>query len=170
MNWLELTAAIASVIGLAGFYYLMALSKNSPQKLLGKHFRMPDVRLRYTPDTLYQTFEKATENGRPLMRRYWLYDFGLIACLLVIMLLETANVTVTNSWAYIPMFALTIARTAADIAEDCLFLHLLRRFPQRRNAAAKLAGAMTTLKHALLIAWLGLLFFLLILAAFKLTI
>lgn len=167
---LQLTGTILSAVGLALFYYLMALSKASPQKLLGETFKMPDVRMHYTPDTLYQTFETAGENGRPEMRRYWLLDFGFMACLTGVMIAVSANIAGRETWVFALMVSLSVARTAVDIAEDGLFLSLLRGFPERRGGAARLAGAVTTLKHALLIAWLAVMFFLLLQSAFGLHI
>ena len=170
MNWLQLTGTLVSAIGLVLFYYLMILAKGSPQKLLGQDFKMPDVRMRYTPGVLYQTFEDAGEDGRPLMLRYWLHDFGLILCLTGVMLAVTANVAVRDSWAYIAMFILTLVRMLADMTEDFLLMRLLDRYPERKNGMAGFAGVVTTFKHALLIAWLGLLFLHLALAAFGLKI
>jgi hypothetical protein len=170
MILLQLAGTLVTIIGLMVFYYLMALSKHSPQKLLGPAFRMPDVRMRYTPDALYRTFGEAGESGRPEMRRYWLYDCGLMACLTGVMIAVSANVAGKGSWVYLLMIALSVARTAVDIAEDFLFLYLLRRYPERLDGTARLAGAVTTLKHALLAAWLGMLFLLLLQSAFGLDI
>lgn len=167
MNWPLLAGALVSGPGLVVFYYLMALSKGSPQKRLGESFKMPDVRLRYTPDTLYDTFAMAGEAGRPEMLRYWLYDFGLIVCLMAVMIAVSANVVGKGTWLFTLMVWLTAVRTAADIAEDLLFLSLLRRYPARRDGMARLASLTTTLKHTLLIAWLLPLFFKLVLAAFN---
>ena len=167
MNWLQLTGALVSAVGLVVFYYLMILGKESPQKRLGETFKMPDVRLRYTPDALYETFEKAGAGGRPEMRRYWVYDFGLMACLTAVMVAVSANVASRGTWIYPLMLILAVARTAVDVAEDLLFLSLLRRYPARLNGTARLASAVTTGKHALLIAWLIPLFLTLVLAAFN---
>lgn len=166
MSWLLLSGILVSAIGLVVFYYLMVLSKSSPQKRLGADFKMPDVRLRYTPDMLYKTFEDAGGDGRPEMRCYWLLDFGLMACLTGVMIAATANVAESGMWIYALMLTLAVARTAVDIAEDILFLSLLRRYPARRDSTARVAGFVTTLKHALLAAWLLPLFFLLVTAAF----
>ena len=167
MNWLILTGVIASALGLALFYYLMILAKTSPQKQLGDSFKMPDVRFRYTPDVLYGTFEAAGDTGRPLMLRYWLYDFGLMLCLTVVMMAVTVNAAPAGSWTYDLMMVLAVARTILDFCEDLLLIRLLRRYPARANGMARLAGIATTLKHALLTAWLALLFFLLVLSAFN---
>lgn len=169
MHWVLIAGIIVSALGLGGFYYLMIPAKKSPQMLLGKEFTMPDVRLRYSADTLYQTFDKAGEAGRPQMRRYWHLDFGLMAFLTGAMMAVTANIATAGTWIYITMLTLSAARTAVDVCEDLLFLHLLRRYPTRQNGLAKFAGTVTTLKHILLIAWVALLFFLLVLSAFSIS-
>lgn len=155
-----------SVAGLGTFYYLMAIQKASPQRLLGKDFKMPDVRLHYTPDLLYNTYEEAGEDGRRQMRLYWLYDFGLIACLLGVMLAVSANIVDERTWVYPLMIWLTIGRMLIDVLEDLLFLYLLRCFPEYRYSLAKFTSVVTTIKHMLLIGWLLLLFMMLFLKAF----
>jgi hypothetical protein len=166
MNWLELTGAIAAAAGLAVFYAMMALLKNSPQKKLGKAFRMPDVRRYYSAGALYKTFEEAGESGRPQMRRYWMYDFGLMACLTVLMLLVTMNIAAKGTWIYALMISLSMVRTLVDAGEDLLLLSLLHSYPKRRDDTAWITGIVTACKHALLIVWLALLFFLLLIKAF----
>ena len=166
MDFLRIVLIAVSLAGLAGFYYMMVLSPGSPQQKLGKEFRMPDVRLHYTPTLLYNTYEEAGEAGRPLMRLYWLYDFGLIVCLLGVMLAVSANVVSERTWVFPLMIWLTTARTLVDLTENALFLYMLRRFPEYRVSIARFAGAATTIKHLLLFAWLFLLFMMLFLKAF----
>ena len=168
MNLMLISYAFVSIAGLVVFYYLMILRKGCPQRLLGERFKMPDVRMRYTPDQLYQTFESAGEDKRPLMRLYWLYDFGLMACLTGVMIAVTANLVSQNVWTFYVMLIIAVARTAVDAVEDLLFLHLLKHYPQRKDGLARLASAATTVKHSLLIVWLAFLFILLFLAAFQL--
>jgi len=166
MDLFKILCAVICAAGLGAFYYLMALRKGSPQRKLGKDFKMPDVRLHYSPEMLYNTYEDAGEDGRGQMRLYWLYDFGLIACLLGVMLAVSANIADGRAWVYPLMLWLTIARTAADVLEDILLLSLLRRFPQRRMSPARLVSGVTAAKHLLLIAWLLSLFMVLFLKAF----
>ena len=166
MNWLQYTLAIASAAGLAVFYTLMALLKNSPQKKLGKAFRMPDVRRYYSAETLYKTFGEAGESGRPQMRRYWTYDFGLMACLTVLMILATMNIAARGTWIYALMISLSMVRTMVDAGEDVLLLSLLHSYPKRREDTAWITGIVTATKHALLLVWVALLFFLLLIKAF----
>ena len=166
MNGLQLAGALVSALALVLFYYLMALSKHSPQKRLGAEFKMPDVRIHYAPAVLSQTFEAAGEDGRREMRRYWLYDFGLMAGLTGVMVAASANIADAGTWLYRLMILLSLVRTAVDIAEDTLFLALLRRYPRQTTGMSALASVVTICKHALLIAWVGLLFFKLVLSAF----
>ena len=169
MNWITVAGAIVAALGLTWFYYRMVLAKDSPQRVLGKDFTMPDVRLHYTLGTLYQTLTDAGEEGRPQMRRYWQYDFGLMLCLTGVMFAVTANIAARGSWIYILMLTLSVVRTLVDVAEDLLFLSLLKRFPEQKPGMARLAGVTTTGKHMLLFAWVALLFFLLILSAFSIA-
>ncbi|MBN1777117.1 MAG: hypothetical protein JW811_03260 [Clostridiales bacterium] len=166
MAFLRILYAVVSVAGLGTFYYMMALRKESPQRKLGKDFKMPDLRLHYSPELLYNTYGDAGEDGRRQMRLYWLYDFGLIACLLGVMTVVSANVADGRAWVYPLMIWLAIARTAVDVLEDVLFLYLLRRFPEYRRGPARFASGVTTAKHLLLAAWLLLLFIMLFLKAF----
>ena len=110
MIFLRILYVVISIAGLGTFYYLMVIQKGSPQRLLGKEFKMPDVRLHYTPELLYNTYEDAGEDGRRQMRLYWLYDFGLIACLLGVMIAVSANIVDERTWVYPLMVWLTIAR------------------------------------------------------------
>ncbi|HPF87368.1 MAG TPA: hypothetical protein PK537_04840 [Candidatus Limiplasma sp.] len=169
MNWITLAGAIVAALGFGGYYYLMVMAKGSPQRMLGKDFTMPDVHLHYSPDMLFDTIESAGESGRPEMRRYWLYDFGLMLCLLGVMFAVTANIAATGSWIFYLMIILSLVRTAVDAGEDLIFLRLLRSYPEQYYGMAKFAGFMTTLKHILFFVWLVLLFFLLLLSAFNLS-
>ncbi|MBE0601475.1 MAG: hypothetical protein IH607_06770 [Firmicutes bacterium] len=166
MDFFRIILIILSLGGLLGFYYMMVVRADSPQRRLGKDFKMPDVRLHYTPTLLYNTYEAAGETGRPLMRLYWLYDFGLILCLLGVMLAVSSNVVSDRTWVFPLMIWLTAARTLVDLAENAMLLYMLRRFPELRLGAARAAGAATTVKHLLLFAWLFLLFMMLFLKAF----
>ncbi|HPJ01337.1 MAG TPA: hypothetical protein PKU80_00660 [Candidatus Limiplasma sp.] len=166
MAFLRIFSIVLSLAGLSGFYYMMVLRHDSPQRTLGKDFKMPDVRLHYTPALLYNTYEEAGETGRPLMRLYWLYDFGLIICLLGVMIAVSANIVSSQTWVYPLMVWLTVARTLVDILENSLFLYFLRHFPDYHTGVARFAGVVTTGKHLLLFAWLFLLFMMLFLKAF----
>lgn len=169
MPFLRIVYIIVSLLGFAAFYYMMAIQKGSPQKKLGKDFRLPDERLHYTPEMLYNTYEEAGEEGRGLMRQYWLYDFGLIACLLGVMVAISANIVNARTWVFPLMILLAVARTLADVLEDLLFLHLLKRFPEYHYSVARFAAGVTTTKHILLIVWLLLMFMMLFLMAFGIS-
>ena len=166
MQFLNIVYIVISLLGFAGFYYLMAIHKTSPQKQLGKNFRMPDERLHYTPHMLYNIYEEAGEDGRTLMRRYWLYDFGLIACLLGVMVAISSNIVNAQTWVFPLMIWLAVVRTLVDVLEDLLFLYLLKCFPEYHYSTARFTAGLTTTKHVLLIVWLILMFMMLFLMAF----
>ncbi|MFH1513810.1 MAG: hypothetical protein ABIG45_10705, partial [Bacillota bacterium] len=63
MSGLALLGAVLSEIALVVCYTMMTFAKGSPQRLLGRDFRVPDMRLRFTPDVLYKTFDDAGELG-----------------------------------------------------------------------------------------------------------
>ncbi len=167
MNELALLGTVCSAIALVVCYTMMTFAKGSPRRLLGREFRVPDMRLRFTPDMLYKTFDDAGDEGRKALRRFWLYDFGFMAGLTGVMIAVSANVTGTALWLYWVMAGLSVLRTVADATENLLFLSLLRRYPARMDGRARLSGAVTTIKHALLFVWLLPLFFHLALAAFR---
>lgn len=130
---------------------------------------MPDVRFRYSPAELYTAFEQAGEEGRPRMRRYWLFDFGFIACFLVVMLAIGVNVAGKGTALGWAMAALAVARAAFDMLENGLLLWLLRGFPKRRDRLAGLAGGLTAVKYLCLYGWVGVMFYQLFTAAFHIA-
>ncbi len=160
MNWVLAVVTLICAAGTGLCYYFMELSPKSPGKRLaeGREFRMPDVRFRYTPQELHAVYADAGEAGRPLMKRYWLIDFGLIASFLGVMIAIALNVVGRDNPLFWLMGAVAVARAAVDVLEDLLFLSLLRAFPQRRDGTAKVASAVTAAKFILLYAWIGMLF------------
>lgn len=169
MSWFQLVVTLGCTIGAGFFYYLMDLAPQSPKKLPvkgGGEFRMPDMYFLGTPGTLYAVFDQAGEEGRPRMRRYWYFDFGFILCFLGVMLAVDLNAVGTSYALYPWMNIAAIARAALDMAENCLFLILLRGWPTRKNRIARAACTVTTLKFMMLFAWIGMLFFRLFVTAF----
>ncbi len=161
-------ATLVSAAMISVFYYLMALSAESPVKQLsgGHSFRMPDSRFHNSPDELYDFFKKTGEKGRPLLRRFWLLDFGFIAGLLGIMLIIDLNLMEKIAAVYLLMNAVAIARAVFDVAENLCFLRLERTLPERKNGLAAFAGVMTSAKSVCLYGWLGILFVKLVLSSF----
>ena len=169
MNWLLFSGILVSALALVVCYSMMTFSKASPQRLLGREFRVPDMRIRFTPEVLYQTLTNAGEDGRKALRRFWLLDFGFMAGLTGVMIAVSLNVTEAGSWLFYVMAALAVLRTVFDLLENLSFLSLLSRYPQRDDGLARRASRFTTIKHVLLFIWLAPLFFSLVLAAFHIT-
>lgn len=167
MTWLQSVATLVCAAGLAVFYYLMELHPQSPKKIPteGKEFRMPDSRFHYTPDALYGLLNQAGDH-LPRLRRYWLLDFGLIVCFWGVMIAIGLNVAGRGTALFLPMGILATARALLDIAENLLLLRLCRRYPQRGDRLAALAGLATAAKFICLYAWVALLFVKLFAAAF----
>jgi hypothetical protein len=170
-DWVFTVELLACAAGWTVFFYLMSLSKGSPQKMLSKEkeFRMPDMRLRYTPDQLYAIFADAGEQGLPQMRRYWLLDFGFIVFFLGVMLAIGFNVIGESSALYLPMGIAAVLRALLDMLENILLLQLAHAYPTRRDATARLTSRVTFLKFVCLYAWVGILFVRLFITAFHIA-
>ena len=171
MNWFQILTTLLLAVGMGAFYYLMDFSPRGLRHVQvdGKPFQMPDMRLHYSADDLYRLFEQAQDN-RPRMRRYWLLDFGFIACFLGVMLAIGRNIAHTNATLELLMGIAAIIRATFDVAENCLLLSLYRAYPARKNRLATVAGAVTTTKFLFLFAWVAMLFVKLFGAAFGITI
>lgn len=171
MNWLEAAALLVCAVGMGAFYYLMDFAPKSPRRMFGKNkdYRMPDLRFHNTANELYAAFEQAGEEGRPKMRRYWLLDFGFIVCFFGVMIFIGWNVAGRGTQLFMLMAVAAAARAVLDVAENVLFLSLLRVFPARRNGLAAFAGAVTSAKFVCLYLWVGMLFYKLFLAAFRIA-
>ena len=171
MNWFLIITTLLVAIGMGGFYYLMDFSPRGLRHVLvdGKPFQMPDMRLRYSADDLYRLFEQAGDN-RPRMRRYWLLDFGFIACFLGVMLAIGRNIAHTNATLELLMSIAAVVRALLDTAENLLLLSLYRAYPVRKNRRAAFAGVVTTTKFLFLFAWVAMLFVKLFGSAFGLKI
>ena len=113
---------------------------------------MPDTRLRSTPDALYQTFALAGDE-RPRMRRYWLLDFGFIACFWVVMIAIGQNVSQGNMTFTLLMLIAATARALLDVTENILLLALYRAYPTRNDRLAQIACTVTTVKFVFLFLW-----------------
>ena len=159
-------AAVCAALGMAGMLYLMQLGKNSPEAKLKKadaEFRPLDMRFHYGAKDVQSTLERAGAEGRALMRRYWLLDFGFIACFGVVMTLLPYNLT-DRGWLIVLMQGCAVARALLDVLENSLLLCCARRYPAQGPAA--LSGWATTLKFICLFAWIAGLFAALFIRAF----
>lgn len=168
-TWIVAVAFLLLLGLLALIYYMMELGPKSPKKLLStprNEFRMPDIRFYNSPEAFYDVLKSAGEKGRPLMRRYWLLDFGLIASFWCVMLAISLNIAGQGNISFTMMAILTTARAVFDIAEDLLFLTLLKAYPVQKQAMASTAGIMTALKSLCLYSWVAVLFVKLFSSAF----
>ena len=127
---------------------------------------MPDMRFHYTADELYAIFGEAGEAGRPLMRRYWLLDFGFILFFLGAMVSVSLNVAGYGTTLFWLMAGTSVARAVLDVAENSLLLVLQSACPDRKSGLAGLAGFVTSAKFVCLYAWVIILFYKLVGAAF----
>ena len=168
MSWLLSLLTLLCAAGMGAFYYAMEFSRKSPRRLPaeGREFHMPDVHFHNTPDAFYKTVEQAGGEGRLLMRRYWLLDFGFIASFWGICIAIGLNVAGKGTALFLWMGIAATARTAFDLLENSLFLWLLRAYPRRNDGLASVAGVMTSLKFVCLYTWVAMLFYKLFLAAF----
>lgn len=155
MGWLQTIAAPIFAIGMGIFYFLMDMTPRSPRRIHikgGITFQMPDMRLRPTPDALYQTFALAGDE-RPRMRRYWLLDFGFIACFWVVMIAIGQNVANGSATFALLMLIAATARALLDVTENSLLLALYRTYPKRNDRLAQIACTVTTAKFVFLFLW-----------------
>jgi hypothetical protein len=171
VNWIFTAVTIACAVGTALFYYFMELSPKSPKKRLSRDnpFRMPDVRFHYTPGELNAIFTEAGVEGRPQMRRYWLLDLGLIVCFWGVMIVIGLNIAGQGTTLLLLMGIIATVRMGFDLLENGLLMWLLQVYPVQKPAAARLAGAATSLKFLFLYAWVAFLFVKLVASAFHLT-
>lgn len=172
MNWAQSLATLLVAAGLALFYILMELTAKSPRRIRvdGREYRMPDLRFHYSADGLYQMLDAAGPDNQYRLRRYWLLDFGFIACLLGVMLSIDLNVDKPATLLYLVMGAAAILRALLDTLENLLLLRVLRACPARHNGLAAFAGYVTSAKFLCLYVWVALLFVKLFARAFGLPV
>lgn len=157
---LWIAAAIAGALGTAACYWAMWRAKGGVPALraLDADFQCLDMLFRYTPEQAFASFDKAGPQGKGLLRRFWLTDFGFIASFGLVMLVVTHNTGVLAPLRH-AMYALACLRGAADTLENLLLLRALGAYPQRRlTGTLKAASAATTLKWLLMGLWVAGLF------------
>lgn len=157
---LWIVTAILGALGTAACYYAMWHAKSGMPALraLDANFQCLDMLLRYTPDQAFASFEKAGSQGRGLLRRFWLMDFGFIASFGLVMLAVTHNTGALTPLRY-AMYALACLRGAADVLENLLLLRALGAYPKRRLAGTvRAASTATTLKWLSMGLWVAGLF------------
>lgn len=150
--WIVLTA-VACVGGAASLYFM--LRRATPAlKALDKDFQIPDMRLHYTADALFACFDGVGEKGQALLRRYWLTDFGFIACFWFVMLAVGRN-NVSNDALRLAMGVAASLRALLDMTENLLLTRVCAAYPARRmSGLARLCGFVTSAKFIALGLWL----------------
>ena len=106
----------------------------------------PDVRLGYSPSTLYRLLDAYGEEGRREFRRLLLADM-VFPVIYAVLLYSLADLLASDSMRGIAQGA-AIAGAALDYVENVSLLVVVRRFPSRSNAGAKIAAVSTSLKMA----------------------
>ena len=145
---------VIACIGFAACLYLMQFRTVPALAKLCPDFKLPDMRLHYDAPALFDTLEQVGAQGQALLKRYWLTDFGFIACFLVIMLVVTFNNAplepIRNA-----MYIAAILRAALDMTENLLLLSVTAAYPAKmRRKTATVAGFVTSAKFLALGLWL----------------
>jgi len=104
----------------------------------------PDVRLGYSTQTLYRVLEAYGDEGRRSFRRLLLGDM-IFPAIYGALLYSLGGLLAREPMSSIAQHA-AIAAAAFDYAENVFLLIVLRRFPFRSSALARLASICTSLK------------------------
>lgn len=149
---------VLAVLGAGVCLYFMETKIKRGLTAIDKDFRIPDMRLHYGAEELYSCLDSIGEDGRALIRRYWLIDYGFIVCFWFIM------VSVGRSNVHIPtlqavMLVAASVRAALDMLENTLLICVTRAYPARRHdRLASVCGYVTSVKFVALGVWIACLF------------
>ncbi len=163
--WIVLSIIAAAGAGLC--LYIMHGRLIPALKALDKDFALPDMRFRYGAKELYACLDGVGDSGRAMLRRYWLADFGFIACFWLIMVLVGRN-NVHNEILQAVMLAAASLRALLDIIENLILLKLNAIYPVRREKLASVCGGVTSAKFIALGVWIAGMFAALFVSAIKL--
>jgi hypothetical protein len=147
----ELTVAVillAIVGGFLGWFWLAPGGVLGLRRLAAGDLQV-DVRLAYSPDTLYRLLEKYGKEGRQSFRRMLLVDMvfpAVYGAALYLLADSLAAPHGTPSMTWNIARAVAISAAAFDYAENALLLCVVHRFPARHALLARAAGFCTTLK------------------------
>ena len=141
----ELTVACVLLAlggGFLGWFWLTPGGVLTLRRLAAGELQV-DVRLAYSPETLYRLLENYGETGRRSFRRMLLVDmifpavYGTALYLLAdsLALANQASSPTANIARSAPICA-----AAFDYAENVLLLYVLHRFPARHALIARAAG------------------------------
>ncbi|MGA2227391.1 MAG: hypothetical protein ABSH41_23395 [Syntrophobacteraceae bacterium] len=147
----ELTAVVvllAIVGGFLGWFWLAPGGVLSLRRIADGDLQV-DVRLAYSPSTLYRLLGKYGKKGRRSFQRMLLVDMVFPAVYgtslyLLSDLLAALHETQLKAWSIAQIFAISAA--AFDYTENALLLSIVRRFPARHVQLARAASICTSLK------------------------
>lgn len=146
----------ATLCFLCGFWFLpggvLALRRRARGEL------QVDVRLGYSPDTLYRLLRVYGADGMGSFRRMLLADmiFPMVYGALLFVIGDLVIAAHPSMIAEgLVVRAMAIAAAAFDYLENLLLLRVLHRLPEPLNFTARAAGICTSLKMLSFIAALG---------------
>ena len=152
--WLILTivGAVGSAPCLYGFYG--DRKRGYPAlKTLDGQFELPDMRRSYSPEELFDCFEKVGPEGQKLLCRLWRLD-SVFALFLALVLAVVSHNLAAFRWLRWAMYGLAVLRSLLDFLENGLLLWVCNTYPSRRlTGTAKAASVCTMLKWAAAILW-----------------
>ena len=145
---------IAALGFLCGFWFLPGGVLALRRRALGE--LQVDVRLGYSPETLYRLLELYGRDGIRWFRNMLIADMFFPAVYGTFLFLLGDLASAAHPAAGV-VRALAIAATCFDYLENIFLLHVLHRLPGRQAFAARAAGICTTLKLLSFVAALGVL-------------
>jgi hypothetical protein len=149
MNELTVVVFLFAIVGgFLGWFWLAPGGVLSLRRLADGDLQV-DVRLAYSPNTLYRLLEKYGKEGRQSFLRMLLIDMVFpavygTAIYLLADLLAALHGTQWKTWNIAQIFAISAA--VFDYIENVLLWSIVRRFPARHVPLARAASICTSLK------------------------
>jgi hypothetical protein len=145
---------ILTFVFLCGFWFLPGGVLALRRRALGE--LQVDVRLGYSPETLYRLLELYGHDGIRWFRNMLMADMVFPAMYGAFLFLLGDLASVSHPAAGL-VRATAIAAACFDYLENIFLLYLLRRLPERQPIAARAAGICTSLKMLSFVATMGVL-------------
>ena len=149
MNELIVVVFLFAIVGgFLGWFWLAPGGVLSLRRLADGDLQV-DVRLAYSPNTLYRLLEKYGKEGRQSFLRMLRIDMVFpavysTALYLLADLLAALHGTQWKTWNIAQIFAISAA--VFDYIENALLWSIVRRFPARHVPLARAASICTSLK------------------------
>jgi hypothetical protein len=149
MNELTVVVVLLAIVGgFLGWFWLAPGGVLSLRRIADGDLQV-DVRLAYSPSTLYRLLGKYGKKGRRSFQRMLLVDMVFPAVYgtslyLLADLLAALHGAQLKAWNIAQIFAISAA--AFDYAENALLLSIVRRYPARHVLLARAASICTSLK------------------------